>query len=585
MSTTDKAKSKNLLDTVELRRQAEEVHKENHVDAPLLEEVDKLRLINELQVHQIELEIQNEELKRTRAELEDGLERYTDLYDFAPAGYFTLLKDGTVKQVNLYGARLLGVERSYLVERRFGVFVDSGDRSIFNAFLDNVFDLRGNQVCELILNKDEIDRRPAREYFAGQVLNEPARVIVQIEAQAANDGLTCRAVVQDITERKQYEESLRWLSEISNSMASNLEFLPGLFLDQIRKIIHYTYAAIFQLEESSLVALAMRGTPQMEQSTPIRIYMRSPETLENLFNEPRPIRIANIWNDDPQARFLRSLLNEGAPSLLQGIQSWMWVPLAVRGRLIGGVGIADARKNYFTTHHADLALNIANHASIAMINAELYRHAQTLAIFEERQRLARNLHDAINQSLFSAGLIAEVLPRLWDRDQAEARQSLQDLVRLMRGAQAEMRALLAELRPSTLTDSNLGDLLQLLGNALSGRTNLPIKVKVLKDFILPAEVQVTFYRICQEALFNIGKHSKAKHVEVVLTQENEVIELRIRDDGTGFDPAHVVSGHYGLSMMRERAHAVGGQFSVESQLGQGTELILQWTRPVLREEI
>ena len=107
----------------------------------------------------------------------------------------------------------------------------------------------------------------------------------------------------------------------------------------------------------------------------------------------------------------------------------------------------ETTKNYFTPHHADLALSVANQAAITMVNAELYGHAQALAVLEERQRLARNLHDAINQSLFSAGLIAEVLPRLWDRDQEEARRSLEDLRKLTRGAMAEMRALLAELRP------------------------------------------------------------------------------------------------------------------------------------------
>jgi signal transduction histidine kinase len=105
-----------------------------------------------------------------------------------------------------------------------------------------------------------------------------------------------------------------------------------------------------------------------------------------------------------------------------------------------------------------------------MVNAELYEHAQALAALQERQRLARNLHDAVNQSLFSAGLIAEVLPRLWERDPDEGRRSLEDLRRLTRGAQADMRLLLAELRPSTLTDAELGDLLRLLGNALAGRT-------------------------------------------------------------------------------------------------------------------
>jgi signal transduction histidine kinase len=204
---------------------------------------------------------------------------------------------------------------------------------------------------------------------------------------------------------------------------------------------------------------------------------------------------------------------------------------------------------------------------------------------EERQRLARNLHDAVNQSLFSAGLIAEVLPRLWERDQEEARRSLEDLRRLTRGAMAEMRALLAELRPSTLTDSDLGDLLRLLGNALSGRINIPVTVTVTREFMLPAEVQVAFYRVCQEALNNVAKHAKASQVEMNLKQEGDVIELRVRDDGHGFDPEQTFSGHYGLSMMRERAEAAGALLSVTSQPGHGTELMIRWIKPSPKESL
>ena len=170
-----------------------------------------------------------------------------------------------------------------------------------------------------------------------------------------------------------------------------------------------------------------------------------------------------------------------------------------------------------------------------MINSELYTNARELAVLEERQRLARNLHDAVNQSLFSAGLIAEVLPRLWDQDQAEARRSLEDLRRLTRGAMAEMRALLAELRPSTLTDADLGDLLRLLGNAFTGRTNIAVKVRVTGQGELPAGVQVAIYRICQEALSNIAKHANAEKVEIQLTQDENTVEVGIRDDGRGFD--------------------------------------------------
>jgi signal transduction histidine kinase len=199
--------------------------------------------------------------------------------------------------------------------------------------------------------------------------------------------------------------------------------------------------------------------------------------------------------------------------------------------------------------------------------------------------LAQNLHDAVNQSLFSAGLIADVLPRLWDQDQDQARRSLVDLRRLTRAAQAEMRALLAELRPSALTDTDLGDLLHLLGNALSGRINIPVTVKVAQEVILPAEIQVAFYRICQEALNNIAKHAKASHVDIELKHEGTAIELHIRDNGRGFDSEQTISGHYGLGMMRERAQAAGARLFITSQPGHGTELVMHWKKDQPKEVV
>ena len=237
---------------------------------------------------------------------------------------------------------------------------------------------------------------------------------------------------------------------------------------------------------------------------------------------------------DPAAQALRSLLGDRADPLLAGMQSWMWVPIAVKSRVIASVGMAHDKTDFFTAHHATLALTVANQAATTMVNADLYEHARELATLEERQRLAQNLHDAVNQSLFSAGLIAEVLPRLWDRDQEEARRSLEDLRRLTRGALAEMRALLAELRPSTLTDAELGDLLRLLSNAFTGRTNIPVTLSLNGEGALPAEPQVAFYRICQEALNNIAKHANASRVEIDLSRDTEGLELHIRDNGRGF---------------------------------------------------
>ena len=407
-----------------------------------------------------------------------------------------------------------------------------------------------------------------------------ARVHNMLEVRLLNEKLHS---YNDVLERQLREQAT--LLAISHSLVSTPILQPGLILDQLQMIIEYDRGALFVVEGSELVSLATRGKHQLEQIEPLRIHLNRSETLAVLFNGHQPMRISDVWSDDPQAQFLHSLLEGRAAILLKEIQSWMWIPLALSGRLIGVIGVAHQQQDSFTCHHADLALSVANQVALTMINMELNGQAQALAVLEERQRLARDLHDAVNQSLFSAGLIAEALPRLWDQDPQDARRSLEELRHLTRGASAEMRLLLAELRPSTLTDSKLSDLLQMLGNAFSGRNNIPVAVTLTAESSLPAEVQVAFYRICQETFNNIAKHANASHVELDLRQDGSVIKLRIYDDGQGFDTKQTIPGHYGLGMMRERAAAVGALLSVISRPGQGTELTIRFnTTPLSVKE-
>ena len=503
--------------------------------------------------------------------------QYQSIFDSASDGLIiTDLETGLVLEANPAACKMHGYTREEFIGLQLTAFIHPESQHGFSEHLrafqsDSVFDSRTQHVCQ--------DGSTFYAEWRGTAFTYQGRPCLLGIVRDVSKRIQAEQNLQQRAETRTHEQAM--LLEISHTLASTLEFQPGLILNQLREIIEYTYSGLFALEGSTLITQAMRGTPQLEQASPFRIRLQDPEALTALFNGHRPIRIADVWSDNPQAQFLRSLLDDGAAVLLEGMQSWMWVPLAVRGRIIGGVGIADTRKNYFTAHHADLALSVANQAAITMVNAELYGHAQELAVLEERQRLARNLHDAVNQSLFSAGLIAEVLPRLWDRDQVLARQSLEDLRRLTRGAMAEMRALLAELRPSTLTDADLGDLLRLLGSAFTGRTNIPATVSVVGEGALPAEVQVAAYRVCQEALNNIAKHAEASKVEIYeiyLKQEDVALELRIRDDGRGFDPEQTTSGHYGLSMMRERAEAVGALLSITSQPGHGTELTFRWSK-------
>lgn len=396
------------------------------------------------------------------------------------------------------------------------------------------------------------------------------------------------ALLRDVTNRVQAERLLRQrvgarareqttLLEISQTLASTLELQPGLILDQLRGLINYSQAALFTMHDSTLVAEVVRGNEQLEKSVPIFIRLDGKESLETLLTIQKPIRVSDFSSSDPTMIILLSLLKDESPVLLEGVQSWMWVPLVVKSRILGVIYAAHTARNYFSPNHADLAMIIANQVAVALVNSELHERARVLAALEERQRLAQNLHDAVNQSLFSAGLIAEVLPRLWDRNPVEARRSLEDLRRLTRGAQAEMRALLAELRPSTLTDNELGDMLRLLGYAFTGRTNIPVSVSVSGEGSLPAETQVALYRISQEALNNVAKHAKATQVDITVRHVHRGLEIHIRDNGCGFTASDLSrSGHYGLEMIRERAEAVGAVLLINSQPGVGTNIEIYW---------
>jgi two-component system nitrate/nitrite sensor histidine kinase NarX len=498
---------------------------------------------------------------------------YRNIFEAASDGMVIYdIEKGVIVEANPAACEMHGYSRKEFIGLKPEIFMPPESLSLFMKHVQTASERGIFESLVVHLRKD------------GSLLH------VEVRRTAINfKGRPCLlSVLRDVSQRietekalgKQIDARLReqaTLLAISHTLASTLEFQPGLILDQLREIIEYTHGGLFTLEGSALVTMAMRGTPQLEQASPFHIRLKGPETLSTLFNGHRPTRIADVWSDDPRAKFLRSLLVDDAAALLEGMQSWMWVPLAVTNRIIGGLGVAETTKNYFTVHHADLALSVANQAAITMINAELYEHAQELAVLEERQRLARNLHDAVNQSLFSAGLIAEVLPRLWDRDQVEARRSLEDLRRLIRGSMAEMRALLAELRPSTLIDSDLGDLLRLLGNAFTGRTNSPVDLTITGEGSLPAEPQVAIYRICQEALNNIAKHAKASRVEIDLSLTPEELVLHIRDNGLGFDPSQQApSGHYGLGMMHERAVAAKINLLITSLPGKGTEITMHW---------
>lgn len=269
----------------------------------------------------------------------------------------------------------------------------------------------------------------------------------------------------------------------------------------------------------------------------------------------------------------------------EGIRSFMHLPLKVNGQVFGVFSVAFTEPHVFSDEEQRLYLALAQRAALAIENAQLYKRSQEAATLEERSRLARELHDAVTQTLFSASLIADVLPDLWERDPEEGKRHLKELRQLSRGALAEMRALLLELRPKALLEANLRDLLRQLGEAAAGRTGVPVSVTVEGSCLPPSDVQVGLYRIAQEALNNVVKHADANQVNVCLRYERlpgtvdegcSSLTLVVSDDGHGFDPKEIPPDHLGLGIMRERARAIGGELTVESQPGHGTHVRVSW---------
>ncbi|MBK5275184.1 MAG: response regulator [Desulfuromonadales bacterium] len=225
------------IDNTELRRRAEErLREEIESGQPLGTEKDPLKLLHELQVHQIELEMQNAELRQAREQLEEALEQYTDLYDFAPVGYFTLDREGTINRVNFTAADLVGLERSRLVGRRFGYCVVGEARPAFAAFLGRVFASLAKETCELALLKEG---------------NLP--LFVQIEAVVAASGQECRIALFDITESMLVKKLIRDTEGFSN--------------EALRKVGESVKLAITKVEEAAEEALRnAEGIPETQES-------------------------------------------------------------------------------------------------------------------------------------------------------------------------------------------------------------------------------------------------------------------------------------------------------------------------------
>jgi signal transduction histidine kinase len=215
---------------------------------------------------------------------------------------------------------------------------------------------------------------------------------------------------------------------------------------------------------------------------------------------------------------------------------------------------------------------VADQAAVALENARLFSEARGKAALEERQRLARELHDSVSQALYGIALGTKTARALLEPSSQRAADPLDYVLSLAEAGLAEMRALIFELRPESLETEGLVAALEKQAAALHARHEIKVETVVCDEPQASLEAKEAVYRIAQEALHNTVKHARAEKIKITMDCDPGWIDFLVSDDGVGFDAGGDFPGHLGLHSMRERAQRLGGTLKVEATLGNGTTI-------------
>jgi signal transduction histidine kinase len=389
------------------------------------------------------------------------------------------------------------------------------------------------------------------------------RLLEQIEEQK-------RTHVFEQQERALTEALRDTLATMSSTL--DLDKILDHILDTVKRVTPYDGANVLFVESDLVHVVRQRGYIDKDHEKEW-LNQRIPLTKLTVLQH-----LIDLGTSQANSVIDTSPLWIGYPNL-DWIQSNVIAPIRSNGKILGFLSLDSATPGHFTQVHAERLQSFADQAAIAIQNARLLDRAKRAAVLAERNRMANELHDTISQTLWSMSLISERLPAMWEIDKEEGRRSLIILHELGQNALTEMRSLLLELRPSALADEKLEDLIRQVAATISHRSELTISVQIDDQEPVKPEVQFALYRVVQEALNNVVLHAVATEVEIYFTSHSGHIELKIQDNGLGFNPDKVGIGHLGLSIMKDRIDKIGGTIETTSSQGEGTLIKVIWTAP------
>jgi PAS domain S-box-containing protein len=380
--------------------------------------------------------------------------------------------------------------------------------------------------------------------------------------------------IVDITERQRIEQRIVLLQELTAALTGALtpRDVADIIVDQGFRLFGAQLGSVNLLrEDDRLEILRGRGnTPAVMTRFPLLSA-----------KEPTPGADA-IWRREPIYIESAAEYEQQYPDLFKayqaesGTQAVVALPLIVNEQALGSITMGFTKPVKWNQAERAFMMTLAQQTAQALKRALLSERTQEMTAVQERQRLAQDLHDSVSQALFSATTIAQAVPMMWERDPQKAMEQLANVVQINRAAMSEMRILLLELRPQAILKTPLSELLSHLIDAAKGRKMIKADLKVDGNVVgLPPEVHVAFYRIAQESVNNILKHSGAVRFDIRMQYQQDRIILVVEDDGKGFDRAQTGSG-MGLSNLQERADGIDATLAIHSSPGDGTTVEVLW---------
>jgi signal transduction histidine kinase len=446
---------------------------------------------------------------------------------------------------------------------------DSGSSQLIDEYVDEVVNVRmdaGFPIYEVtegfLLAKEAIlpiiwSSYPAKSQKIIDSINQVDKILRRSITRFSH-------LFSDAMHHQLFVETRLRLAESESLQRTTTGLLEKLDLDEVLEIVSSEACRLTGATGSAVLLLEDEDWLNVTVSTgqPLPVLERLPieDSLAGMAVQQETHMLVNIFPSQVQA-YHRN----------QDLESILVVPLRAKDTIIGVLDVVNKLEGFSEDDVRILNL-FAAEAAIAIENARLREQAEQLAVLEERQRLARELHDSVTQAIYSVNLYANATQLAISSGKMDvASENLKELSGMAREAMLDMRMLIFELHPPVLEKEGLVAALKTRLDAVEARSGIQTSVQVEGERRLPLSLETELYRLAQEALANAVKHAKANEVNLLLRFAEQRLTLEIRDDGVGFDLISASqSGGLGINSMQERVKQIDGELTIESTPGKGT---------------